>query len=59
MAALFFARRWKSVDLDFVRIECEVTTDKYTQLTTHRSGKLWEIYSNKGQSLITITFQNN
>lgn len=33
MAALFFARRWNRVDLDFVRIECDVTTDSTAQLT--------------------------
>ena len=40
MAALFFARRWKNVDLDFIRIECEVTTDNCTQLTTRLHDEL-------------------
>ncbi len=55
MAALFFARRWKSVDLDFVRIECEVTTDKYTQLTTQLYDELrkFEAYF-KTSSCLTV-----
>lgn len=33
MAALFFIRRWNAMDLDFVRIECDVSTDNVRQLT--------------------------
>ena len=55
MAAPFRFGRSNYVDLDFVRIECEVTTDKYTQLTTQLYDELrnFEAYF-KTSSCLTV-----